>query len=184
MRSYRITTSFAVLATMFAVACGSDDADSAPTVDRTTAALLVGETTTRAQLDVDSVRTSGSTATAAFTCSNGGAATAAGAVNITPDPLTVDVDVALDYEGCMTNQNVVLDGSLDFSQEVIVGGDQLLYVQTILVGSAHFTGAYEAHCDIDLNVTLDSSTGAVVMVDGTACGYRADELNLAVRKNW
>jgi hypothetical protein len=186
MRSNRLTTSFAVLATMFALACGSDDSVSEPTVDRQSAALLVGEATTRAQLDVDSVRTNASTgeAVASFSCSNGGTAAAAGAVNIAAEPLTVDVDVALDYVGCMTNQNVIIDGSLDFSQEVIVGGEQLLYVQTILVGSAQFSGAYEASCDIDLNVTLDSSTGAVVMMEGTACGYRADELNLAVRKNW
>lgn len=186
MRSYTLTKSFAVLATMLAMACGSDDSDSEPTVDRQSAALLVGEATARAQLDVDSVRANASTgqAEASFSCSNGGSASAVGAVNIAPEPLTVDVDVALDYAGCMTNQNVVIDGELDFSQEVVVGGEQLVYVQTILVGNAQFSGAYEASCAIDLNVTLDSSTGAVVTVEGTACGYRADELNLAVRKNW
>jgi hypothetical protein len=90
MRSYTLTTSFAVLATMFAMACGSDDSDSEPTIDRQSAALLVGEATARAQVDVESVRTNASTgqAQASFSCSNGGTANAAGAVNIAPDPTT------------------------------------------------------------------------------------------------
>lgn len=184
MRRYRLAP-LAMLPIVLSAACSSSD-ESEPTIDRQSAALLVGEATARAQLDIDSLRANGTTgrAEASFTCSNGGTASAAGSAEIAPDPLTINVDVALAYAGCMTSQNVVVDGSLDFSQQVIVGGDQLVYVETILIGRADFSGAYEASCDIDLNVTLDSSTGAIVTVEGSACGYRADELDLNVRKNW
>jgi hypothetical protein len=170
---------------MFASACGSDE-DADPAIDRSSAALLVGETTARAQADVDSFgATAGAgEAGASFACANGGTANASGAVAIAPDPLSVNVDVALAYAGCSTPQNVTINGALDFSQQVIVGGDSLVYVETVLVGRVDFTGAREASCDIDLNVTLDSSTGAIVTADGSACGYDANELNLNLRKNW
>jgi len=180
----RYSLSLAALPLILTMACGSDDSDAEPEVDRTTAALLVGEATSRAQLDVDSFSASAGQAEASFTCANGGTANASGAVAIAPEPLTVDVDVALSYAACTTNQNVVIDGGLDFSQQVIVGGDSLVYVETILVGRVDFSGERKTSCDIDLNVTLDSSTGAVVTSEGSACGYSASELNLSIRKNW
>jgi hypothetical protein len=181
----RYGISLAALPLMLALstsACGSDESE--PKIDRTSAALLVGEATTRAQLDVDSFQASGGQAQASFTCASGGSANASGAIAIAPEPLTVNVDVALAYASCNTNQNVVIDGALDFSQQVIVGGESLVYVETILVGRADFSGAHEASCDIDLNVKLDSSTGAIVTAEGSACGYSASELNLNLRKNW
>jgi len=180
----RYGLSLTVLPLLLALGCASEDTDADPGIDRTSAALLVGEATARAQADVDSFSASAGQAEASFTCVSGGTASAAGSVAIAPDPLTVDVDVALAYAGCTTNQNVIIDGALDFSQQVIVGGDSLVYVETILVGRVDFSGERQTSCDIDLNVTLDSSTGAVVMAEGSACGYNASELNLSIRKNW
>lgn len=180
----RYNRSLAALPLILAMACGSDDADAEPEIDRTSAALLVGEATARAQADVDSFSVNANQGEASFTCAGGGTANASGAVAIAPDPLTVDVDVALSYAACTTPQNVIIDGALDFSQQVVVGGDSLLYVETILVGRVDFSGERQTSCDIDLNVTLDSSTGAVVTAEGSACGYSASELNLSIRKNW
>jgi len=181
----RYGISLTVLSIVFAAACGSDE-DADPALDRSSAALLVGETTARAQADVDSFGANAAVGEggAMFACASGGSANASGAVSIAAEPLTVDVDVALAYAGCTTGQGVTINGALDFSQQVVIGGDSLVYVETVLVGRVDFSGAREASCDIDLNVTLDSATGAVVMAEGSACGYDASELSLNLRKNW
>lgn len=115
-------------------------------------------------------------------CAGGGAASADGHVNIVPAPLTVDVKLAIAYQGCVTHSGTTIAGDIDFSQTV-EAADQPLRVETIYQGDVQLSGAVNARCAVDLNVLVDQA-GKAVQVQGSFCDQDASSLTLQLQPSW
>ena len=121
--------------------------------------------------------------TVAVRCVPGGSANVGGRVNVALQPVTVDVNVAIDYEGCVTPTGTSMTGSVDFTQSVVAGPGTPVRVQTTYRGDVVFTGKVNASCAIDLNVLVDEA-GRAVQVAGTFCGNDASSLNVQINPRW
>jgi hypothetical protein len=84
-------------------------------------------------------------------CAAGGAADVDGYVNVVPLPVSVDVKVAITYNGCVTNSGTTIQGDVDFSQTVAAGPGTPLRVETIYTGDVELAGKVNARCPVDLN---------------------------------
>ncbi len=118
----------------------------------------------------------------AVRCAAGGEAMVDGYVNVVPQPVLVDVKVAIDYNACVTNGGTTIVGSLDFSQTVAAGSVPLR-VETTYTGDIQFAGKVNAKCAVDLNVLVDEA-GRAIEVAGTFCGQDASTLNLQLTPHW
>lgn len=116
-------------------------------------------------------------------CAAGGMASVGGHVNVVPIPVSVDVQVAIDYNGCVTNTGTTLAGTVDFAQKVAAGPGVPVRVQTTYQGDIQFTGKIQASCPVDVDVLVDE-TGRAVQVSGTFCGQDASGLNLQIMPRW
>jgi hypothetical protein len=119
----------------------------------------------------------------AVQCASGGAASVGGYVNVVPVPVLVDVKVAIDYQGCVTQTGTTIAGNIDFSQTVAAGAGTPLRVETLYQGDVTLSGRVNARCPVDLNVLVDE-TGKAVQVQGKFCGQDASQLNLQVQPRW
>ncbi|MDD9968193.1 MAG: hypothetical protein OXR73_18285 [Myxococcales bacterium] len=164
-------------------ACSSDAEE--PQVDRQTAQLVVREVTRRVQIDLASYRGADDSGQVTFDCVNGGNVSVDGEVEVSSDPVMVDVNVAMEYASCMTKGGYGIDGGLTFSQEVVIGGDKAAFdVETLLTGTTTvFHDDEEYDCDFDLNVVV-TSEGALVNVGGSACGHAANTFELTITPHW
>jgi len=171
---------------------GSDESVATATVDPATAQLALSELTSNVDLTITgftSARPASVVLDAepdgpaiAVRCAAGGMASVGGRVNVVPVPVTVDVSVAIDYNGCTTNNGATLAGNLDFVQKVAAGGTPVR-VETIYQGDVSFTGSVQASCPVDVHVLVDE-TGRTVEVSGAFCGHDASTLNLQVTPRW
>lgn len=105
-----------------------------------------------------------------------------GYVNVVPNPVQVDVNVAIQYEACATNAGTTITGDLEFSQ-IVVAGSAPLRVETTYQGDVALSGRVDAQCAIDLNVLVDGS-GQAIEVGGTFCGHEAATLDLQITPRW
>jgi hypothetical protein len=119
----------------------------------------------------------------AVKCGLGGNASVGGHVDVALQPVSVDVNVAIDYEGCMTPTGTSMTGNVDFTQSVVAGPATAIRVQTTYKGNVVFTGKVNARCPVDLNVLVDE-TGRAVQVMGTFCGNDASEMNVEIQPRW
>lgn len=116
-------------------------------------------------------------------CTAGGNVDVGGHVNVTPVPVSVDVQIAIAYQGCTTNGGTKIAGDLEFSQTVAAGVGTPLRVETIYQGDVQFSGKVNAKCPVDLNVLVDEA-GRAVMVGGSFCGQDASKLTIQVSPRW
>lgn len=115
-------------------------------------------------------------------CLGGGAADADGHVNVVPAPLTVDVKLAISYDGCVTRTGTTIAGDINFSQTVEAAG-QPLRIETIYQGDLQLSGAVNARCAVDMNVLVDEA-GKAVQIQGSFCGQDASGLSLQLQPSW
>lgn len=167
-----------------AVGCGDDDSNTSggKPVDAATAQAALTELTTHVDTTVSGVNSETTGSGIQVSCAAGGGATVDGHVKVVPVPTTVDVMVAIDYNGCVTNNGTTLNGTIDFTQSVQAGALPVR-VQTIYQGEVTFTGKVEAQCTVDLNVLVDEA-GKAVQVTGSFCGRDAAGLNVQVSPRW
>ena len=175
------------LCTLALAAAGCADSDSNTSsgkpVDAATAQLALTEMTTNVDITASGVKSDGtSDGKLEVSCAGGGGASVDGHVNVVPVPTTVDVKLAIDYNGCVSNSGTVMAGTIDFSQTVQAGALPVR-VQTIYQGDVTFTGKVQAQCTVDLNVLVDE-TGKAVQVQGSFCGQDAANMNLQVSPRW
>ena len=168
-----------------AAGCSGDDTQE-PQVDRQTAQLAVTEVTRRVQVDLLSYRETSAEGGATFDCVSGGTASANGHVDVATQPVSVDVQITVDYDACAMDDGYALDGEIDFSQHVLVPAEQSVFrVETILVGESTISrpNGESFTCDFDLNVVVDGS-GALVSAAGSACGYPASAFDVVITPHW
>jgi hypothetical protein len=167
-----------------AVGCADDESNSSDgkQVDAATAQAALTELTANVDTTVTGAKGGAEGNAIQVTCAGGGGASVAGRVNVVPVPTTVDVQVAIDYNGCVTNNGTTLAGTVDFSQSVQAGALPVR-VQTIYQGEITFTGRVQAQCTVDLNVLVDEA-GKAVQVTGSFCGQDAAALNVQVSPRW
>lgn len=115
-------------------------------------------------------------------CASGGSADVEGHVHVAVNPVTVDVQLAIDYDACETRDGAVLSGSIDFTQKV-VAGQVPTRVETRYKGDVAFSGKLEADCSVDVMVLVDEA-GKTVRVSGSFCGHDAADLNVEVMPHW
>jgi hypothetical protein len=161
---------------------GSNTTSDGKSVDAATAQLALTELTTNVDTTVSGVNGDASGAAVSVNCAGGGAASVEGRVNVVPVPTQVDVQVAIDYNGCVSNGGTTLAGAIDFRQSVEAGALPVR-VQTIYQGDVTFTGKVQAQCTVDLNVLVDEA-GKAVSVSGSFCGHDAASLQLQVNPRW
>ena len=169
----------------------NDDPDGASvTVDAATAQQALTELTSNVDFAVTGLSSQQATAggqtqaqpSIRVACSAGGNVDVGGHVNVTPAPVAVDVQIAITYEGCTTNEGTKIAGDLEFSQTVAAGATPLR-VETIYQGDVQFSGKVNARCPVDLNVLVDE-TGKAVTVGGSFCGHDASKLTVQVSPLW
>ena len=167
-----------------AVGCADDDSNSSggKPVDAATAQAALTELTANVDTTVTGAKGGADGNAIQVTCAGGGGASVTGHVNVVPVPTMVDVQVGIDYNGCVTNNGTVLAGTLDFSQSVQAGALPVR-VQTIYQGEVTFTGKVQAQCTVDLNVLVDEA-GKAIQVTGSFCGQDAAALNVQVSPRW
>jgi hypothetical protein len=167
-----------------AAGCAEDDSNTSDgkPVDAVTAQAALTELTTNVDTTISSANSGAGGQGIQVNCAGGGGATLDGRVNIVPVPTTVDVNVAIDYNGCVTNSGTSLAGTIDFTQSVQAGALPVR-VQTIYQGDITFTGKIQAQCAVDLNVLVDEA-GKSVQVAGQFCGQDAAALNVQVSPRW
>lgn len=115
-------------------------------------------------------------------CTGGGEASVSGSVDVSTMPVSVDVQVSIDYQGCKTDTGTTIVGTVDFTQSVVAGKDPV-HVQTKYSGDVVFTGKVEADCPVDISVEVDE-TGKSVDVQGSFCGHDAKDLDIHVAPRW
>jgi hypothetical protein len=167
-----------------AMGCADDDTNSSEgkPVDAATAQAALTELTTNVDTTVTGAKGTADGNAIQVSCAGGGGASVTGRVNVVPVPTTVDVQVAIDYNGCVTNNGTTLAGTIDFSQSVQAGALPVR-VQTIYQGEITFTGRVQAQCTVDLNVLVDEA-GKAIQVSGSFCGQDAAALNVQVSPRW
>ena len=116
-------------------------------------------------------------------CNAGGEASVGGYVNVVPNPLLVDVKVAIDYNACVTPTGTTIAGNVEFSQTVATGVGVPLRVETLYSGDITMTGRVNVTCPVDLNVLVDE-TGKAIQVGGQFCGQEAAALQLQIQPRW
>jgi len=159
-------------------ACSDDDA-----VDVSTAQAAMRALVSSVDTSMSGYQGGGdSGGTLKLECASGGAADVQGHVHVMIDPVTVDVDLAIEYDACKTRDGAVLSGNIDFSQSV-VAGQVPTRVETVYKGNVVFTGSVQADCAVDVSVLVDAA-GKTVRVTGTFCGNDAADLNVEVMPHW
>lgn len=160
-----------------------DERSAEVTVDPAVAQAALTELTTNVDTTVTGFSGAGpNQAGLNLRCQSGGDAHVEGHVNVVPAPVTVDVNVAIGFNGCTTDRGTILAGELEFVQSVQAGSVPVR-VETIYTGDVTFSGNVRAECAIDLNVLVDEA-GRAVQVAGTFCGQDASAFNLQVMPRW
>jgi len=175
------------------VSVNADDDGASVSVDANTAQLALDELTTHVDTtvtgfggmragDAPAAPAAPGETTLSMRCTAGGDARVGGYVNIVPVPVLVDVKVAIQYNGCVTNTGTTIAGDIEFSQTVAAGSTPLR-VETIYSGDVVLSGRVNARCPIDLNVLVDE-TGQSIEIGGTFCGQDASTLDLRISPRW
>jgi hypothetical protein len=159
-------------------ACSDDDAVDSSTAQAAMRALVSSVDTSMSGYQTDS----DSAGTVKLACARGGSADVQGHVHVTVDPVTVDVELAIEYDACETRDGAVLSGSVDFVQTV-VAGQVPTRVETRYTGSVVFSGKVQADCAVDVRALVDEA-GKTVKVTGSFCGNDAADLNVEVMPHW
>lgn len=183
---HKLITTTLGAALCIAGACADENANTdarGEPVDVATAQSALTALTTNVDTTVTGVNTmSSGDGTLTLDCASGGSANVTGHVNVVPVPVMVDVNVAIDYNGCTSDSGTQMAGTIDFTQTVQAGSVPVR-VQTVYQGNVAFTGNIEADCLVDLNVLVDEA-GRTVEVSGSFCGRAASELDLQVMPRW
>ena len=170
-----------VLLTSGLAACDSDDTSEVNGETAQLAMTALSTSTQDAMLRYQAQLGEGERTT--VECAQGGSAFVEGDVLVEVDPVLVDVDLGIDYDGCITPRDVQLDGTVDFAQQVVVGGGDTVRVETTFAGDTTFSGAINAACIVDVHVLVDV-TGKLVSVEGQACGHDAGSFDLTIMPHW
>lgn len=164
--------------TSLLAACGEDS-----DVDQSTAQAAASELVQSVDATVTGYQREGDGSGAVIVeCAAGGQASVSGSVDVSTMPVSVDVQVSIDYQGCATKSGTMIDGSIDFTQSVVAGKDPV-HVQTRYSGDVAFSGKVEADCPVDIAVEVDE-TGKAVDVTGTFCGQDAKDLDIHISPRW
>lgn len=159
-------------------ACSDDQSD----VDARTSQLALTEVAVASQSYVGQYRDateSGGSLT--FDCPRGGTATVDGDVQVETNPVDIDIQTSVEYDGCASASGVTMQGVVDFSQVVEV--DDEVLVETTVSGSIDFSGKIEADCTVDVAVVVDTD-GKQVGVKGTVCGNEATAFSVDINPYW
>jgi hypothetical protein len=186
-------------AALFVGACSDSDPDAQSTaatittVDKSTAQLALGELTGSVDTTVTGFNgvapapgapiVSADGAGTVVRCAAGGDASVGGHVNVVPVPVLVDVNVAINYNACVTQTGTTLAGDIDFTQTVAAGVGTPLRVEAVYKGNILFSGKVVADCPVDVRVLVDEA-GKAIEVSGTFCGQDATGLELQIMPRW
>jgi hypothetical protein len=159
-------------------ACADDS-----NVDQATAQAAASELVSSVDKSITGYQGSGGGSGAVTVkCAAGGQASVSGKVDVSTKPVSVDVKVSIDYQGCKSSNGSTMEGNIEVVQSVIAGKDPV-HVKTQYSGDVVFTGKVEASCPVDITVEVDE-TGKAVDVKGTFCGQDAKSLDIHVSPRW
>lgn len=116
-----------------------------------------------------------------FRCPGGGSAHFDGNLDLEVTPVWVDLDVDVIFDDCSSGTGLVLSGAVQLTEEVQVGGEEVVRVASRLEGEVEVTGAIEGACRLDLSVEVDLTPEQRgepwIKATGLACGYDGDLYN-------
>lgn len=159
-------------------ACGEES-----NVDPSTAQAAASELVSAVDTSIAGYeREGGGTGAIVVSCAGGGQASVSGLVDVSTQPVAVDIKVSIDYQGCESASGTTMVGNVDVTQSVVAGEDPV-HVKTHYSGDVVFSGKLEAACPVDLTVEVDEA-GKSVAVSGTFCGNDAAELDIQLSPHW